>query len=180
MNTSSLPEGVRLLPLQPHACARGCTTELYRQPWVDGMALPQWNLIQSVAHSLRGMQLHRHRVDYVCVAVGTLIAGLYDARAGSATHGQSCMLQLHADDRQALVIPTGVLHGFYFPLHTLYLQGMSTPWDGKDDHRCHWQDPALGLHWPAPAPIVSELDRTAPGLAEMLVAYHQTAPELGR
>jgi dTDP-4-dehydrorhamnose 3,5-epimerase len=174
MTAPSWPLGVQLLPLHPHKCPRGSTTELYRQTRVEGLALPQWNLIESVATTLRGMQVHRSRVDYLCVAQGELLAGLYDARLESATHGQSCMVTLNAHTRQALVIPTGVVHGFYFPVDTLYLQGMTTLWDGKDDLRCDWQDPALDLGWPNRTPIVSDLDREAPRLADMLQSFRQS------
>lgn len=165
--------GVTLRPLKAHGCARGSTTEIYRASWDDGLTLPQWNLIESGANSLRGMQVHRFRTDYLCVASGEIMAGLHDLRPDSPTQGRSCMIRLSADTRQALVIPTGVLHGFYFPVDTIYLQGMTTLWSGTDDHRCAWQDPDLGLDWPTRHPIVSELDQQSPVLADMRRAFEE-------
>lgn len=164
---------VTLRPLKAHGCARGSTTEIYRAPWGDGLELPQWNLIESGANSLRGMQVHCFRTDYLCVASGKIIAGLYDLRPDSPTRGRSCMIPLSAQSRQALVIPTGVMHGFYFPVDTIYLQGMTTLWSGTDDHRCAWHDPALALDWPATHPIVSHLDQRAPTLADMREAFEE-------
>jgi dTDP-4-dehydrorhamnose 3,5-epimerase len=114
------------------------------------------------------MHLHRFRVDYICVAQGELVAGLYDARTDSPTQGQSSLLRLDAQAPQALVIPTGVVHGFYFPVGTIYLHGMTTPWDGKDEFRSNWNDPAFGIDWPMSAPLISEQDQHAPPLAHML------------
>jgi len=163
--------GVTLRPLTAHGCQRGSTTEIYRSSWGEGLDLPQWNLIESGADTLRGMQVHCFRTDYLCVVSGEIIAGLYDLRPDSPTKGQSCMMALSAQGRQALVIPTGVLHGFYFPVDTIYLQGMTTLWSGEDDHRCAWNDTSLGLNWPSEHPIVSELDHQSPSLARMREAF---------
>lgn len=171
-SSTPLFHGVQLRPLQRHPCSRGATTEIYRQAWLDGPALPQWNVIESLAGSLRGMQVHLHRVDYLAPLRGSLIAGLYDLRPDSPTHGRSCLRPLHADDQQVLIIPTGVLHGFFFPEDSLYLQGMSTPWNGEDDLRCHWNDPMLRLDWPTQTPVLSELDRAAAPLAAIAPPFH--------
>jgi len=167
MFDSSMLSGVTLLQLERYGEARGSTTEIYRKTGNAGLSMPQWNLIESLANSLRGMQVHRYRTDYICVASGEVVAGLYDLRPNSPTRALSCLLRLESDRPQALVIPTGVVHGFYFKSNTIYMQGMSEPWDGKDDFRCKWNDPELKLDWPTTNPVTSELDGNAASLADL-------------
>jgi dTDP-4-dehydrorhamnose 3,5-epimerase len=49
--------------------------------------------------------------------------------------------------------------------------------DGTDEWGIAWDDPELGIDWPAADPVISERDRSNPSLAEALrdpVPYPQT------
>lgn len=52
-------------------------------------------------------------------------------------------------------------HGFYFPISSLHVYGVSRMYAGPDDFACQWNDPALNFVWPTEAPILSERDRAA-------------------
>lgn len=167
----SLIEGVEQQPLTSHECARGSTTEIYRRDDNSRLDLIQWNLISSNKHSLRGMQVHLYRTDYLCVMHGKIRVGLYDLRPNSPTRGNASIVELRALPREVLIIPPGVIHGMYFPEATTYVQGMTTLWTGKDDYRCIWNDPALKLDWHVTNPIISELDQNAASLAALKESY---------
>ena len=173
MPIPAIPEGVILRTLQSNTCSRGSTTELYRQAWYDGFNLPQWNLIESYANTIRGMQVHRYRTDYLCVVSGEALAGLYDLRPDSPTNGLSCLLPMTAEERCVVIIPPGVMHGFFFKVNTFHTQGFSIPWTGDDDFRCLWNDPNLGLEWPTSNPIISDLDRQAGSFADIRTAFEE-------
>jgi dTDP-4-dehydrorhamnose 3,5-epimerase len=68
----------------------------------------------------------------------------------------------------AVLIPAGVAHGFLAlePLQLAYL--VTTEYDGTDEHGFAWDDPAVAIPWPNPAPVLSDRDRGNPVLAEAL------------
>jgi hypothetical protein len=85
---------------------------------------------------------------------------------------------LPADDW--VVIPAGVAHGFLAlePLEMLYL--VTNEYDGADELGFAWDDPAVGVPWPAVdatpdgRPILSERDQTNPPLAELVARLRTT------
>jgi dTDP-4-dehydrorhamnose 3,5-epimerase len=63
----------------------------------------------------------------------------------------------------SLYVPEGFAHGF----QTLedgceVFYQMSEPYDPELARGMRWDDPALGIEWPLPQPIVSERDRAHP------------------
>jgi dTDP-4-dehydrorhamnose 3,5-epimerase len=51
--------------------------------------------------------------------------------------------------------------------------------DGSDEWGIAWNDPELGIDWPATDPVLSERDRNNPGLAEALRDPVPYRPDLG-
>ncbi len=47
-----------------------------------------------------------------------------------------------------ILIPPGVLHGFYVPRGNFLVWGMSHGWTHEDEIECRWDDPEIGLDWP--------------------------------
>ena len=74
-----------------------------------------------------------------------------------------------------VVIPTGVAHGFLAldPLQLIYL--VTNEYDGSDELGFAWDDPAVGVAWPAldatpdGRPILSARDMANPSLDELVV-----------
>lgn len=185
--------GVRYGAVQRHADSRGAFRELWRATTfpaltpADTGAPPgteprfvQANLSTSSAGVLRGLHYHRRQLDYWIVASGRAFVALVDVRPAERGEGPAIVetRELPADDW--VVIPTGVAHGFLAiePLEMLYL--VTNEYDGADELGFAWDDPAVGVPWPAVAgtpdgrPILSDRDRTNPSLAE-LVARLRTA-----
>lgn len=103
----------------------------------------------------------------VRVVVGEVFDVAVDIRKGAPTYGKWVGEKISAENRRMLYIPTGFAHGFcvlsknaevvykttveYFPAH---------------DAGVVWNDPAIGIEWPAPRPILSVRDAMLPPLSK--------------
>jgi len=172
---SSLP-GVRYGAIVRHADQRGSFRELWRAGDFPDEPFVQANLSTSAAGVLRGLHLHQRQDDLWIVAEGRAFVALVDLRpmldgTGSAPRIET--RELGADEW--VVIPTGIAHGFLAldPLQLIYL--VTNEYDGSDELGFAWDDPAVGVPWPAVGatadgrPITSDRDAANPPLAELLV-----------
>jgi dTDP-4-dehydrorhamnose 3,5-epimerase len=186
---SALP-GVRLGRVVRHADPRGSFRELWRAsafptltadetgaPPGTTPAFVQANLSTSAAGVLRGLHYHRRQLDYWVVASGRALVALVDVRPVASGVAERPPVETHelaADE--SVVIPTGVAHGFLAlePLELLYL--VTNEFDGSDELGFAWDDPAVGVPWPAidatpdGRPILSDRDRSNPSLAELVAS----------
>ena len=94
---------------------------------------------------------------------GAVLDVAVDIRAGSATRGRWVGLELSAANGDALYIPPGFAHGFQ-TLHdeTELAYLMTERYHGDLARGLRWDDPALGIAWPLPDPVVSGRDRALP------------------
>ena len=183
-------EGVRFGALTRHADARGSFRELWRAsafptltsaetgaPEGSEPRFVQANLSTSARGVLRGLHYHRHQLDYWVVASGRALVALVDVRPVLAGLGDRPIVETHelpTDDW--VIIPAGVAHGFLAlePLDMLYL--VTNEFDGADELGFAWDDPAVGVPWPAiegtpdGRPILSDRDRSNPTLAELVAS----------
>ena len=67
-----------------------------------------------------------------------------------------------------VLIPHGVAHGLYALEDSLCLVGGTELYDRTDDLEFSYADPDLGFDWPEEPRFVSERDRNAPSLPELL------------
>ncbi len=162
--------GAHLLPLEPHADERGSLSEAYRRSWLPaGREVLQANLSWSHPGVLRGLHWHARQADYWCVLSGVAHVALVDLRPGSPSRSGTFQRRIDAGARRyGLSIPPGVAHGFFAETEVLLLYMVDVYFTGDDEHGVAWDDPALGLTWPSPTPILSERDRSNPSLAEAL------------
>jgi dTDP-4-dehydrorhamnose 3,5-epimerase len=94
-----------------------------------------------------------------------------DIRPGSATFGRWFGLELSADNKRQLWIPTGYAHGFVsLQDDTHFLYKTTDVWSKACERSILWNDPAIAIAWPLPAsvsaPLVAPKDAAAPVLAE--------------
>lgn len=173
------PHGVILRELVSHRDERGSLAEVFRSSWVGDEAFLQWNFVDSNCNTLRGVHVHPVHSDYLVVIQGTLMLGLCDLRRGSPTFQHACLVELRGEQLQGAFIPPGVAHGFYFPEQTRYVYGVTDYWSLVDELGCSWNDPRLGIPWPAIDPVLSPRDREAISLQELmdiLDAEHAATP----
>jgi dTDP-4-dehydrorhamnose 3,5-epimerase len=183
--TRSELHGVMYGKLARHADRRGSFMEIWRASVFGDLTqemagLPdarfvQANLSTSAQGVLRGLHYHRRQLDHWIVIGGRALVALVDVRpvlADPAAHAIVELRQLGVGE--TVTIPTGVAHGFLAlePLQLMYL--VSNEYDGSDELGFAWDDPAVGVPWPAVEgtpdgrPILSDRDASNPTLAELV------------
>ena len=179
---SSLP-GVHWSSIVRHGDSRGSFRELWQAS--AGFDLdPRWtgagdarfvqaNLSTSAAGVLRGLHYHRRQLDQWIVASGRALVALVDVRPAVAGSGPAVVETRELAADSTVTIPIGVAHGFLAlePLELIYL--VTNEYDGSDELGFAWDDPAVGVPWPAcptpdGLPILSERDQGNPSLAGLL------------
>jgi dTDP-4-dehydrorhamnose 3,5-epimerase len=167
---ATLPDGMARLPLEPSADGRGSFTEIFRRSWPVGLEPLQWGLLKSAAGVLRGVHVHPRHDEFILVTAGAMLLGVKDLRPSSPSFGTSALLSLSGERPELVTLPHGVAHGFYHATDGSLLIGASQYYDPADDLGCHWADPELGIDWPVRHPTLSERDRAAPPLTELMAA----------
>jgi dTDP-4-dehydrorhamnose 3,5-epimerase len=164
---------VYTVPLQVFGDERGSFAETFRRDWFP---MINWDALQmnrsiSRAGVLRGLHYHLNQVDYWLLLDGRIRVGLADLRASSPTYKTGAVLELDATQPTGLFIPEGVAHGFYSltPMTLLYVVNQYYN-GGADERGVAWDDPALGVAWGVPDPVLSERDRTNRPLADIPAA----------
>jgi len=168
--TLDLPPGARLVALEAHADARGDFTELFREAWAIGKPPVQWNMVRSRPNVIRGIHVHPDHEDYLIILSGRMHLWLHDLRPESPVRARTIDLTLDGASPTAIIVPTGVAHGFHLPVESIYIYAMSTYWDLSKDIGCHWSVPEIGMIAPEDG-LLSARDAAAGGYAEMLGAY---------
>jgi dTDP-4-dehydrorhamnose 3,5-epimerase len=159
-------EGVFVVSLEQMSDDRGRFVETYRREWIPGAAeMVQANRSDSRAGVLRGMHYHLFQADYWYVTKGRAVAGLYDFRESSPTAGNADIVELGDGAESGLYIPPGVAHGFYALADLTLTYLVDQYFDGSDEFGIRFDDPQLGITWPAGERILSDRDRGNPALA---------------
>lgn len=134
---------------------------------------PQHNLSQNLKRGvLRGMHYQAAPYEEIklirCVA-GSVFDVLVDVRPQSPTFGEWQGFELSAENGLALYVPGGFAHGFQAleDATTLYYL-MSEFYEPSAARGIYYADPALGIVWPVPDPIMSERDRNNPALRQAM------------
>lgn len=112
-----------------------------------------------------------------CTA-GSLFDVAVDIRHGSPTYGQWVGEVLSAANGRQLWIPAGFAHGFCTLVpDTVISYKVTNYYSAAHDKGLAWNDPALGIDWPALAEpdTLSAKDRTQPLLADLPAYFHQGA-----
>jgi dTDP-4-dehydrorhamnose 3,5-epimerase len=112
--------------------------------------------------TLRGLhfQAAPHAEDKLvrCTA-GAIFDVIVDLRPGSPTLHRWFGTELTALNRRSLFIPKGFAHGFLTmrdDSEVLYM--MSVPYAPGFDRGVRWDDPTLGIRWPAQPTVISQRD----------------------
>ena len=86
-----------------------------------------------------------------------------DLRRDSPALCRWVAFELNASGRDALYLPEGVAHGYQSLEDDVELHyQMSAPYHPEAARGVRWNDPAFGIAWPIPDPILSERDATYP------------------
>jgi dTDP-4-dehydrorhamnose 3,5-epimerase len=155
--------------------ARGYFVETYRADRyrTHGIAGPfvQDNQSRSVGGTLRGLhlQLRRPQGKLIRVIEGEVFDVAVDVRRGSPTFSHWVAVLLSAENFRQCYIPPGFAHGFYVTTEMAQVEYKCTDvYDPADEVGIAWDDPTLGIAWPAGERILSARDRLHPMLAAVV------------
>ncbi|MBC3941310.1 dTDP-4-dehydrorhamnose 3,5-epimerase family protein [Sphingomonas albertensis] len=164
-------DGVVLIRLDVKKDGRGafartfCTNEMA----AAGLrfVVVQTNISRNIArHTLRG--LHYQRAPHgepkiVSCPRGRIWDVAVDLREDSPTYRQWQAFELSQDSDSAVHLPAGVAHGFitleadsevHYLMGAAYVPGAATG--------VRWDDPAIGIDWPAAPAVMSDADQGYP------------------
>ncbi len=131
----------------------------------------QDNLSCSTPGVLRGLhyQFPTGQGKLVAVAQGSVFDVAVDIRVGSPTFGQWFGQSLSAEDGRQMYIPPGFAHGFVVTstIPALFSYKCTTGYDANGQCSILWDDPDLGIDWPAASPLLSPKDAEAPRLRDV-------------
>jgi dTDP-4-dehydrorhamnose 3,5-epimerase len=108
----------------------------------------------------------------VRVVRGAVFDVIVDIRKKSATFGEWESFELSEQNCRILYVPRGFAHGFctlapnsemVYKVDNFYMPDY--------DAGIRWDDPAIGVAWPAERPIISEKDAKLPRLAETRLQF---------
>jgi len=128
---------------------------------------PQQNVSESLRKgTLRGMHFQtgvHAEVKLVRCARGGLFDVIVDLRKGSPSFGKWFGAELSAANGVQMYAPAGCAHGFVTladETEATYL--VSQPYAPGAEGGLRFDDPAIGIEWPAPIDVVSDKDRAWP------------------
>jgi dTDP-4-dehydrorhamnose 3,5-epimerase len=156
--------------------ARGFFLESYREDLftLSGIdtTFVQDNHSASTKGVLRGLhyQIRQPQGKLVRVVVGEVFDVAVDLRRNSPTFGRWIGETLSAEKKNQLWVPPGFAHGFYVTSEKAEILYKATDYYAPQWERSLlWNDPALGIDWPATegeSPILSEKDMKGALLSE--------------
>ena len=123
---------------------------------------------------LRGLhyQIQQPQGKLVRVARGAVFDVAVDIRRSSPTFGQWVGAELTEDNQHQLWVPPGFAHGFVVLSESAdFLYKTTDYYAPQHERSIAWNDPSIGISWPALAqgqqPLLSAKDSAAPLLASL-------------
>jgi len=171
--TPSALDGVWVIDAERHADTRGFFARTFCRAEFAAHGLPgdfpQCNVSQSARRgTVRGMhwQDEPHpEGKLVRCGRGAVYDVVADLRPGSPTRYRWLGYELSAANGRSLYVPPGFGHGFQTLTDDAEMvYQMTEPFRPGLARGARWNDPALGIAWPLPDPILSDRDRLHPSL----------------
>lgn len=171
-------QGAVILEPEVHGDHRGYFMESYNRARMEqlglGIEFVQDNQsLSAMPGVIRGLhyQLNpKAQTKLVRVLNGAIYDVIVDIRKSSPTFGQWIGVTLTEHNKRQLLVPQGMAHGFCTLVpNTLVHYKVDEYYSAEHDRGIAWNDPDLGIDWPAVRPILSEKDMKQPRLinAEM-------------
>jgi len=171
-------EGLFRLTPEPKWDARGFFARCFSRDVLSTAGLvtdlPEWSLSYNVRRgTLRGLHWqaapHLETKLVQCIR-GAVFDVVVDVRTGSPTRGRWQAVELSAENRHVLYVPTGFAHGYQTLTDDSELfYHISAGFQADFARGVRWNDPDLAIEWPAIAEdrVLSDRDASLPFLAEL-------------
>jgi len=178
-------EGVVVLSATLHRDDRGAFCETFRASELAeaGCERPfvQENLVRTTrAGVLRGLHFQREpraQDKLIQVLAGAIFDVVVDIRPGSPTLGEWVGLMLSVHQPRQLFAPRGFAHGYLTLSEDCVVLYKTTAYYAPEaEGGLRWDDPALGIDWPAPRGAISANDRDKnwPPFAEVIASLKES------
>jgi dTDP-4-dehydrorhamnose 3,5-epimerase len=128
----------------------------------------QDNHSRSVRNTLRGLHYQvKHPQAKLCRVIrGEVLDVVVDVRRGSPTFGKWESGLLSAENKLQMYVPPGFAHGYLVLSETAeFLYKCSDFYRPEYERGVAWYDPAIGINWGVPDPILSPKDARNPELS---------------
>ena len=177
-------EGPILLEPEVRGDARGFFLETARAGTLAELGVTddfvQDNQSRSVRGVLRGMHFQPGMAKLIRCARGSVFDVVVDIRPGSPAFGLWEAFELNDETHRQLYCPDGFAHGFCVLSEVAdVIYRCSAYYDAARDRGFRFDDPEVGIRWPAMERITSERDSTAPPLAELRELLESAYPATG-
>lgn len=165
--------GVRVIEGEPVSDDRGrfarifCTRELAREG-IDFSIVQSSVAFSKLRHTLRGLHYqaapHAEQKLVRCIR-GEAYVVVLDLREDSETRGEWCGVALSEDNGLSLYVPEGCAQGYQTLCDaTEMLYSMSAAYHPESARGVRFDDPAIGVEWPAEPAVISDRDLSWPML----------------
>jgi dTDP-4-dehydrorhamnose 3,5-epimerase len=168
--------GVLIVEPKVFGDERGFFMETWHVERYEEAGLPSRFVQDNLSFSRRGILrgLHFQNPDQQGKLVYVLQGEVYDVavdiRVHSPTFGEWTSVTLSAENKRQFYVPEGFAHGFLVTSDSaLFAYKCTANYNAKAEAVVLWNDPEIGIEWPAEAPVLSEKDGAAPRLGEMPV-----------
>lgn len=125
----------------------------------------QDNLSKSEKNVLRGLHFQEPpfaQAKLIQVIQGAVLDVVVDIRKNSKTYGHHFKIELNAENKLQLFVPSGFAHGFLtLEDNTIFSYKCSKEYNKESEGSIYWKDADLNIDWGVSNPIVSEKDNIA-------------------
>lgn len=149
-------EGLYILEPAVYGDERGYFCETYNERDMDALGLNmrfvQDNESMSVKGVLRGLHFQRNHPQGKLVRAlqGAVYDVAVDIRPGSATFGQYFGVELSAENHRQFYVPPGFAHGYLaLTERAVFAYKVTDYYHPEDEAGIAWDDPDIGIAWPA-------------------------------
>jgi dTDP-4-dehydrorhamnose 3,5-epimerase len=168
-------DGVVLVEPEVHGDERGFLVETFRDDrWRElgvGLDFVQENHSRSHQGILRGLhfQTSPGQAKLVRCLRGRIWDVAVDLRRDSPTYRRWEAFELDDELHRQLLVPVGFAHGFCVLSELADVAyKLSSYYDPDTEAGIAWDDPEVGVEWPVSEPSLSERDRDAPRLSDIV------------
>ena len=167
--------GALLLEPKVFGDERGFFCETYRRSLLSDLGVVEEMVQDNHSRSRRGVVRGLHvpfgvgTAKLVRCARGSIVDVVVDLRRGSPTYAEWEAFELSDENMRLVYCPVGFAHGFCTlsaVADVIYKQ--SSYYDPETDRGIRWDDPDVGVQWPADLElVVSARDAAAPLLRDI-------------
>jgi len=149
---------VKLVQLKVQGDSRGFFMEAFKEadwrPILNGRPFIQDNQsLSALAGTVRGLHYQMPpfaQAKLVQVLRGRILDVAVDLRRALPTFGRHVTLELAAGDGKQIFVPEGFAHGFMtLEPDSMVAYKVTAPYEPKSERGIAWDDPDLGVAWPA-------------------------------